>query len=96
MNIGLTYTGSEQKHDNYIRWLKHDGNVNVITLSAETKENKGSIEDCDALVLSGGIDIHPGYYNSDNIVYPNKPQQFYEKRDAFEKNLFSFYITLNS
>jgi putative glutamine amidotransferase len=89
MNIGLTYTGSEQKHNNYIRWLRHEDKVDVITLSPETKENKGSIEDCDALVLSGGIDIHPGYYNSDNIVYPNKPQQFYEKRDAFEKNLFS-------
>ena len=89
MNIGLTYTGSEQKHNNYVQWLRQDGEPGVITLSAETKENKGSIEDCDALVLSGGIDIHPGYYNSDNIVYPNKPQQFYEKRDAFEKNLFS-------
>jgi putative glutamine amidotransferase len=89
MNIGLTYTGSEQKHNNYISWLRQEDKVDVITLSPETKENKGSIEDCDALVISGGIDIHPGYYNSDNIVYPNKPQQFYEKRDAFEKNLFS-------
>jgi putative glutamine amidotransferase len=89
MNIGLTYTGSEQKQHNYIRWLSQGNKVDVITLSSETKENKGSIEDCDALVLSGGIDVHPGYYNSDNLVYPNKPQQFYEKRDAFEKNLFS-------
>jgi len=89
MNIGLTYTGSEQKHNNYIQWLRQDGEIGIITLSTETKENKGSIEDCDALVLSGGIDVHPGYYNSDNIVYPNKPQQFYEKRDAFEKNVFS-------
>ena len=89
MNIGLTYTGSEQKHENYVRWLEAAGSVRVITLSAETRENKGSITDCDALVLSGGIDIHPGYYNSDNLVYPNKPQQFYEKRDAFEKTVFS-------
>ena len=83
MNIGLTYTGSDEKHNNYIRWLKQgDAATDIITLSAETKENKGNIKDCDALVLSGGIDIHPGYYNSDNFVYPNMPQQFYEKRDA--------------
>ena len=72
-----------------MRWLEAAGSVRVITLSAETRENKGSVTDCDALVLSGGIDIHPGYYNSDNLVYPNKPQQFYEKRDAFEKTVFS-------
>ncbi len=89
MNIGLTYTGSEEKHHNYTRWLKQkDPSIDIITLSVETKENKGSIEDCDALVLSGGIDIHPGYYNSNNFVYQNMPQQFYEKRDAFEKKAF--------
>lgn len=88
MNIGLTYTGSKEKHENYVRWLQQDKTVRVITLSVETKENGGSIDDCDALVLSGGIDTHPGYYNSDNLVYPNKPAQFYEKRDAFEKSAF--------
>jgi putative glutamine amidotransferase len=89
MRIGLTYTGSEDKHNNYVRWLKqNDKSVDIITLSAETKENKGSIEDCEALVMSGGIDVHPGYYNSNNVVYPNMPQQFYEKRDAFEKAVF--------
>jgi putative glutamine amidotransferase len=88
MNIGLTYTGSEEKHQNYIRWLQQDKRVRVISLSVETKENKGDINDCDALVLSGGIDTHPGYYNSQQLVYPNMPKQFYEKRDAFEKSLF--------
>jgi putative glutamine amidotransferase len=89
MNIGLTYTGSEEKNNNYVRWLKqNDKSVDVIILSAETKENKGSIEDCDGLVLSGGVDIHPGYYNNNNVVYPNMPQQFYEKRDAFEISVF--------
>ncbi len=89
MNIGLTYTGSEEKHQNYVRWLKqNDTSIGIITLSAETKENKGSIDDCDALVLSGGVDMHPGYYNSDNVVYPNMPQQFNEKRDAFERSVF--------
>jgi putative glutamine amidotransferase len=88
MNIGVSYTGSDAKHAHYIRWLKKNSAVNIITLSAETRENKGSIEDCDGLVLSGGIDIHPGFYNSNNFVYPNMPKQLYEKRDAFEISLF--------
>jgi len=89
MNIGLSYTGSPEKHANYVRWLQQqDNSIGIISLSAETKENKGSIEDCDALVLSGGVDIHPGYYNNDNVVYSNMPQQFYQKRDAFEIELF--------
>jgi len=88
MNIGLTYTGSDPKHDHYVRWLKQHDAINIVTLSAETKENKGIIEDCDGVVISGGIDVHPGYYNSNNFVYPNMPQHFYEKRDAFEKSVF--------
>ncbi|MEO6316158.1 MAG: gamma-glutamyl-gamma-aminobutyrate hydrolase family protein [Chitinophagaceae bacterium] len=89
MNIGLTYTGTPEKHDNYVRWLKQNDNIHIVTLSPETKENKGIIADCDALVLSGGVDMHPGYYNSNNFVYPNMPQQFNEKRDAFEIGLFA-------
>ncbi|MFT3934652.1 MAG: gamma-glutamyl-gamma-aminobutyrate hydrolase family protein [Chitinophagaceae bacterium] len=95
-NIGLTYTGSAEKHQNYVRWLQqNDADVNVITLSAEETENKGDVNDCDALVLSGGIDITPGYYNSNNVSYPNMPAQFYEKRDAFEKNMFNKAIERN-
>lgn len=88
MNIGISYTGSDAKQLHYINWLKEHASVNVITLSAETAENKGNIEDCDGLVLSGGVDVHPGYYNSNNFVYPNMPQKLYEKRDAFESGLF--------
>ncbi|MEP7279728.1 MAG: gamma-glutamyl-gamma-aminobutyrate hydrolase family protein, partial [Bacteroidota bacterium] len=89
MNIGLTYTGSEEKQQNYVRWLKTGGeSIHIVTLSAESNENKGSLEDCDGLVFSGGLDLHPGYYDSDNKVYPNMPQHFNEKRDAFEISLF--------
>ena len=80
--------GSEEKHQHYVRWLQQDSSVNIITLSAETAENKGDIADCDGLILSGGVDIHPGYYNNNNFVYPNMPKQLYQKRDAFEIGLF--------
>lgn len=88
MNIGVSYTGSKPKHDHYLRWLSRDARVNIITLSAEAHENEGDIEQCDGLVLSGGVDIHPSYYKSDRLVYPNMPAKLYEKRDAFEAALF--------
>lgn len=89
MNIGLTYTGSAEKHQNYLRWLQqNDADINIITLSAEPAENKGRLADCDGLVLSGGVDMHPRYYRSNNLVYANMPQEFYEKRDAFETSVF--------
>lgn len=88
MNIGVSYTGSDAKHQHYVRWLQQEHSVNIITLSAETAENKGDIADCDGLILSGGVDIHPGYYNNNNLVYPNMPKQLYQKRDAFEIGLF--------
>lgn len=88
MNIGVSYTGSDAKHAHYLRWLRRNPKVNVITLSAEIHENEGSIEHCDGLVLSGGVDIHPSYYRSDRMVYPNMPTRLYEKRDAFEASLF--------
>jgi len=51
MKIGLTYTGTPEKHENYVRWLKDGEEIEVIRLSVEG----GDIDSCDALVLSGGV-----------------------------------------
>ena len=40
MKIGLTYTGSEQKHINYSNWIKGADTIEVITLSAELNNLK--------------------------------------------------------
>lgn len=89
MKIGLTYTGTEEKHANYINWLKAgtDHPVEVITLSAEN-DNLHQLEQCDALVLSGGIDIEPELYGKGKN-YAHAPEHFNKKRDAFETALFN-------
>lgn len=87
MKIGLTYTGSAEKHDNYVRWLIGNQDIDVIQLSAENK-NADEIKQCDALVLSGGIDIHPKFYKSKKFDYANHPEKFREDRDEFEMNVF--------
>jgi putative glutamine amidotransferase len=80
MRIGLTYTGMDWKHDNYVRWIRgEDATIEVVRLEAgEGRAMTG----CDGLVLSGGVDIHPGFYGG-GVDYPGgggwKPE-----RDAFE------------
>ena len=88
MKIALTYTGHPEKHQFYVDWLKAGSDIEVIRLSAE-ENNPDTINECDALVLSGGVDIHPCFYNSHITDYPHAPE-FKEKRDEFEINVFKY------
>jgi putative glutamine amidotransferase len=66
VKIGITHTGREDKQMNYVKWIKGaDKEIEIISLSAE---NGNKVEDCDALVLSGGIDMHPRYYKGKKLT----------------------------
>lgn len=82
MRITLTYTGTPEKHENYVRWLKSGEPIEVVKISA-ADNNLNELNNCDALVLSGGVDIHPRFYGSKQIDYDNVPN-FQEERDEFE------------
>ncbi|MDQ2721625.1 MAG: gamma-glutamyl-gamma-aminobutyrate hydrolase family protein [Bacteroidota bacterium] len=87
MKIALTYTGSDEKHNNYVQWLKDAADsaekIHVIKISANDN-NLQEMLNCNALVLSGGRDIHPKAYENKNTDYPNSPNNFDEQRDEFE------------
>jgi putative glutamine amidotransferase len=88
MKIALTRTESDDKHPNYVKWLMNNEDIEVITFSVD-KNNTDDIATCDALVLSGGVDIHPVFYGG-SLQYPHKPKNGWKKeRDLFEKNLFT-------
>ena len=88
IKIGVTHTGTEEKHSNYVKWLKGEENIEVRALSpGPTKLD--SIQSFDGIVLSGGIDMHPKYYQSSQLRYPNAPEFFHEQRDAFELDVFN-------
>jgi putative glutamine amidotransferase len=87
IKIGLTYTGTEEKHNNYVNWLKGNDNIEIIKLSA-ADNNLEQVKDVDAIVLSGGVDAHPKTYGSSNMNYPNAPATFNEQRDTFETAVF--------
>jgi putative glutamine amidotransferase len=87
IKIGLTYTGSDEKHGDYVNWLNEGAGVDVIKLSAE-EDNLDLVKEMDAVVISGGVDAHPKNYGSSFTNYPNAPEQFNEKRDEFENRVF--------
>lgn len=86
MKIALTYTGSDEKHNNYLRWLQSEEDITIVKVSADDN-NLHEIQHCDALVLSGGVDIHPEFYNQ-NTDYANAPETFNKERDQFELAAF--------
>jgi putative glutamine amidotransferase len=87
MKIGLTHTGLEEKHQNYIKWLTGNDEIEIIQLS-EKDNNPDTIKNYDALILSGGVDIHPKFYKNQKINYSHSPNKFNEQRDEFEIALF--------
>jgi len=87
VRIALTNCGSgPKKQGYYVNWLYGVEGIEVVELSAE-KNNASELENCNGLVLSGGIDVHPSYYNSSKVDYP-KAEGFNEARDKFEKEAF--------
>ncbi|HEX9510998.1 MAG TPA: gamma-glutamyl-gamma-aminobutyrate hydrolase family protein [Puia sp.] len=88
MKIGLTYTGKGEKHGNYVRWLKdQDDTIEVIRLSVT--DDPDAIKSCDALVLSGGVDIEPTLYGG-SFGYEKAPKGWQKDRDLFESSVLQF------
>ena len=86
IKIGVTL--SEARHENYPAWVKGDDeNIEIIELSW-LKQNWDEIEDCDGIVLTGGVDTHPKFYENERLDYPNKPAEWNEARDEFEMHVF--------
>ena len=85
MKIGLTYTGVDWKHENYVKWLKgEDGDIEVVRLDTELG-NLSDMQECDGLVLSGGVDIDPELYEG-GLEYVKAPVDGWQtERDLFEQ-----------
>ncbi len=87
ITIGITQP--EARFGNYQHWIKNDDPaIDLITLSAET-QNTDDVKRCDGIVLSGGIDVTPAFYNSQRTRYPNISKKGSDReRDIFEMKVF--------
>lgn len=81
MRIALTDT-FKPNFENYVQWLKRgDDTMKIIKLSYALG-NMGELDRCDALVLTGGGDVDPRFYNREDAN--GSVRDVDAKRDEFE------------
>jgi putative glutamine amidotransferase len=80
ITIGIT---SCSKYENYEKWFTQDPSVEVIMLSWKNR-NYEDIKKCEGIVLSGGEDVHPKFYNKPEYLPALDPKDIIEARDEFE------------
>ena len=86
IRIGITDTAS--RYGNYPAWIKGRRNdVEIVRLSADTG-NAHEAAECDGIVFSGGVDIHPRFYGKTDEKYALAPDEFDIRRDEFELDVF--------
>jgi putative glutamine amidotransferase len=84
VTIGITDCS---KFPNYENWIRQDPDTEVIKLSPDTN-NLSDLNKCDAVILSGGDDVHPRYYNK--TEYLKYCHDIDERRDEFEWKVLEF------
>ena len=62
--------------------------LELVVLSFE-KNNTEEIYKCDGFILTGGVDVHPDFYNG-KPVYNNSPATFQLERDVFEEKIYRY------
>ena len=76
---------------NYWNWFTQDDLQNDLEL-VDLNFQKNNIEDiprCDGFVLTGGVDVHPSFYDG-NAAYNNIPVEFQPDRDRFEERIYRY------
>jgi len=87
--IGISFT--QTLFQNYWNWFAAGDlgdDLELIELSFE-KNNTGDIYTCDGFVLTGGVDVHPSFYNG-NAEYKNQPASYQPGRDQFEEKIYRY------
>ena len=72
-----------RKYENYHRWISRDGNVKVIQLDF-AEDNVAEVNQCHGVLLTGGEDVHPRFYNKPEYVTQYDLDDINEERDEFE------------
>lgn len=84
ITIGITDCS---KFINYQKWIENEPHTKVIKLSHHDNNFK-DIEKCDAILLSGGEDVHPRFYGKPD--YLPFCDEIDEKRDEFEWKVLEY------
>jgi putative glutamine amidotransferase len=85
--IGITDCS---KFENYKKWIAQEVDTEVIKLSYH-ENNYKEIERCNGIILSGGEDVHPRFYNKKEYV--EYCHEIDERRDDFEWKVLDYTET---
>jgi len=78
------------KYSNYSNWILGYGDtVEVVKLSYKT-QNFTDIQQCDGVLLTGGEDVHPRFYNHPELYKYCYADDVSEERDAFEWKILEY------
>jgi len=91
--IGISFTTTNFRY--YLEWFNRSdlsNDIEIVELSFE-ENNLIDIYQCDGFVLTGGVDVHPSFYNGE-MIYENMPNAFQPNRDAFEATIFYYAQTM--
>ena len=81
LTIGITDCS---KYENYHRWIAAAPlEISIVKLSVQYPDWK-MFDDCDAIVFSGGEDVHPSFYNKPEYISYCYPDDISYTRDENE------------
>jgi acyl-CoA reductase-like NAD-dependent aldehyde dehydrogenase/gamma-glutamyl-gamma-aminobutyrate hydrolase PuuD len=87
--IGISFT--KTMFQNYWNWFTQDdlqNDLELVELNFQN-DNVEEIPTCDGFVLTGGVDVHPSFYNG-RPAYDNIPVEFEQDRDRFEEKIYRY------
>lgn len=95
LRIAISKAGPGAHYDNYAQWFKIQDSTIVIFNLYELPEDSALfiLETCDGLVLSGGPNMHPGFYGG--YINNEVPFTLDLPRDSLEFKLIEKAVELN-
>jgi putative glutamine amidotransferase len=77
------------KYDAYANWIATDANVEVVKLGYAL-DNFLDIHKCNGILLTGGEDVHPKFYNKMEYLPLCHQYDMDERRDEFELKVIDY------
>lgn len=77
------------KYDRYASWISQESDIEVIKLGY-TLNNLEEIKKCKGILLTGGEDVHPRFYNEPELLKFCYADDVDERRDEFELQVIDY------
>lgn len=77
------------KYNNYAKWIASESNVEAVQLGYK-QDSFAQIERCHGVLMSGGEDVHPKFYDKPEYLAYCYLDDVDEKRDLFELKVLEY------